>query len=60
MLNTFGTQWRDSINSRLTLYDVWCMMAIDGIDGRRHGKREEGEEPVSKHHIQLECGEEAG
>ena len=26
-------------------------MAVDGVDGRRRGKREEREEPVSKHQI---------
>ena len=32
-------------------------MAVDGIDRRRRGKREDGEDPVSKHQIQLACGE---
>ena len=32
-------------------------MAVDGIDGRRRGKREEGDEPVDKLLIQPECGE---
>ena len=30
------------------------------VDGRRRGKRVEAELPVSKHHIQPECGERAG
>ena len=31
-------------------------MAVDSMDGRRRGKRGEGEEPVSKHQIQPGCG----
>ena len=32
-------------------------MADGGADGHRHGKREEGEEPVSKHKLQSGCDE---
>ena len=50
---------RELINSGLSL----SMMAIDGIDGHLHrhsrGKREEGEEPVSRNQVQPECGESA-
>ena len=35
-------------------------MSDDGLDGHRRGKREVGEEPVSKHKIQPGCGEWAG
>ena len=35
-------------------------MMVDGMDGRRRGKQEEGEEPVSKHRIQPGSGESAG
>ena len=33
-------------------------MAAGGVDGRRHGQREEGEGPVSKHQIQPWSSEE--
>ena len=33
-------------------------MAADGLDGYRRGKREEVDEPVSKHQIQPEYGDE--
>ena len=32
-------------------------VAVDGVDGHRSVRRKEGEEPVSKHHIQPGCGE---
>ena len=30
-------------------------MMVEGTGGYRHGKWEGGDEPVSKHQIQLEC-----
>ena len=32
-------------------------MTVDGIDGRRRGKGEEGKEPAMKHQIQPGWGE---
>ena len=32
------------------------VLTVDGIHKPRHGKREEGEEPASKHQVQAGCG----
>ena len=36
---------------------IFFEMAGGGMDGCRRGKREKGEEPVSKHQYQLGCEE---
>ena len=42
--------------------ELFCfaLVSVDSIDGIHCGKREEGEEPVSKHQIKFECEEGAG
>ena len=51
-MNATDTRLRDLIRYLLTADAV----AVD-YDGLRRGKREEGEERVSKQQIQPECGE---
>ena len=50
--NAIGTQWRDPINSRLTRW----RMAV--LAKQMDAAAELGRNPVSKHQIQLEYGDE--
>ena len=50
-VNAIGMHLCDPINSGL------CRWPVDCRDRRRRGKREEGNEPVSKHQNQPGCGE---
>ena len=47
------SQLRDPMNSGLNRWQL----TVDRTDGYRRGKREEGKKTLSKHQIELECGE---